>query len=409
MQVSGLSIAWILAIGSFALMALAVAYTVMMVHSHQRIAQLQHAKLEELSRSEEKYRNLFDNSLAGILLLRTDTLTILDSNSAFLAMFRCKDQAEAELCVARFPQFVLDVIRQSLAQDRMIERFEFQSTRSDGEEIWMLLSARSANTDHVAQAVVIDITEKKQMEARFIQSQRMESIALLTGGLAHDLQNVLAPIDMSVHLLRKRTRSKSTLAIVNAVEESARNGLKLLRNILTYGRGTWGQRKEMSVRSILRETLRVARRQSTARIHVERRWGHQKRCVLADADQMRQVFLNLIVNAIDAMPHGGVLKVEASDTELAQHQLVSFPDVEAGSYVVVSVADSGMGIAPDEVGKIFEPFYTTKERKGGTGLGLSIAYGIVRSHHGFIAVTSALGKGTTFRVYLPAHSNNNVA
>jgi two-component system cell cycle sensor histidine kinase/response regulator CckA len=192
------------------------------------------------------------------------------------------------------------------------------------------------------------------------------------------------------------------LAILNAVEESARSGLDLVKNILTYGRGISGERATVNIDQVLDQVLSIVQHGLPELIRVERRWNGEKLCVLGDVNQLKQVFLNLCVNARDAMPAGGVLTVEIADVGCDENLLEYFPDADRVPYVVASVMDTGKGIREEDLDKIFEPFYTTRELGNGTGLGLSIAEGIVKSHRGFITVQSVVGEGTTFRVYLPA-------
>jgi len=247
-----------------------------------------------------------------------------------------------------------------------------------------------------------DITEKKRLESQFIRAQKMESIALLTGGMAHDLQNILAPIAMSVDLLRRKVSGESGLAILKAVEESARSGLELVKNIMTYGRGISGERITLDVGQVLDQVLNMVEHGLSETIRVEQKLNGQAGYISGDINQLKQVFLNLCVNARDAMPAGGVLSIEVANVDSDESLLEYYPDADPGPYVVVSVTDTGRGIPEDDLDRIFEPFFTTRERGEGTGLGLSIAQGIVKSHKGFITVKSVLDQGTTFRVYLPA-------
>jgi two-component system cell cycle sensor histidine kinase/response regulator CckA len=278
--------------------------------------------------------------------------------------------------------------------------------RKDGKEI--LVESRWRSIEKVSRGktfiliVNSDITEKKRVEAQFIRAQKMESIALLTGGMAHDLHNILAPIAMSIPLLGKKLSDKSSLAILHAVEQSAQSGLDLVKNILTYGRGIVGERVALSVDQILDQVLNIVTQGSSTAIGVERKWNGQSALVSGDMNQLKQVFLNLCVNARDAMPSGGTLTVEFELGESDENLLEFYPDADPGPYVVVTVSDTGKGIPEEDLDRIFEPFFTTKEQEEGTGLGLSIAQGIVKSHNGFITVGSVINRGTTFRVYLPA-------
>jgi hypothetical protein len=212
---------------------------------------------------------------------------------------------------------------------------------------------------------------------------------------------------MSAHLLKKRLSGKSSLAIMRAVEKSARSGIELVQSILTYGRGIIGERKHIQVGRMLVQVLDAVRHGQWQNVRIERKLKAKRWPVSGDSNQLKQVFRNLCVNALESMPQGGLLTVESSDVVLEGDRLDEAPNAETSHYVLVSVSDAGVGIPHEDLYKIFEPFFTTKERTGGTGLGLSVAYGIVKSHGGFIKVESAMGSGTTFHVYLPAVSEKS--
>jgi signal transduction histidine kinase len=220
--------------------------------------------------------------------------------------------------------------------------------------------------------------------------------------MAHDLQNVLAPVAMSIPLLRSKVSDESGRAILNAVEESAHSGLELVKNILTYGRGIAGERVTLNLGHILDQVLNIVKQGLPESVRIEWKLECPSWSVSGDRNQLRQVFLNLCVNARDAMPAGGVLTVEIANVESDESLLEYHPDADLGPYVVVSVTDTGKGIPEEDLERIFEPFFTTREQGEGTGLGLSIAHGIIKSHKGFITVKSVVDEGTTFRVYLPA-------
>jgi signal transduction histidine kinase len=223
----------------------------------------------------------------------------------------------------------------------------------------------------------------------------------LTGGLAHDLQNVLAPVAMSIGLLRDELKDETSLAVLRAVEESAQSGLQLVKNILTYGKGVVGERVSVDVSDVLKQVLKILEGGLPPTIAVDEDIIGANWIVRGDPSQLKQVFLNIFVNARDAMPDGGVLGLKIEDCFFDNDDLDNYPEAHRGRYAVVSITDSGVGISENNIDKIFEPFFTTKEGGEGTGLGLSIVLGIVRSHGGFISVDSIEHQGTTFRVYLP--------
>jgi PAS domain S-box-containing protein len=253
-----------------------------------------------------------------------------------------------------------------------------------------------------------DITEKKRLEAQFLRVQRMESIGTLAGGIAHDLNNVLTPITMAIRMLRDEVSSPSAQQILNTLEASAHRGAGIVQQVLSFARGVDGERTIFQIKHPLTEVVTIARDTFPRSIHVTFRINKDLWPIVGDPTQLHQVFLNLCVNARDAMPHGGRLQVEAENTAIDSNYAQMQPEAIPGPYVVVTIADTGVGIPPDLLDKVFEPFFTTKEVGKGTGLGLSTVLGIVRSHGGFLNVYSEVGKGTRFKVHLPAVEASSV-
>jgi two-component system cell cycle sensor histidine kinase/response regulator CckA len=246
-----------------------------------------------------------------------------------------------------------------------------------------------------------DITEKRKLEAQFLRAQRLESIGTLAGGIAHDLNNVLTPILVSLKMLRE-LKGATPEEVLDTLEASAHRGAGIVQQVLSFARGMEGEKSILNIKHPLNEVLKIAKdvfpRTVEIRTHVDTDlWP-----VNGDATQLHQVFMNLVVNARDAMAEGGRLRVEARNTDLDENYARMQPEAKAGPYVLVTFNDSGSGIPPAVLPKIFEPFFTTKDVGKGTGLGLSTALGIVRSHGGFVSVYSELGKGSSFKIYLPA-------
>ncbi len=250
-----------------------------------------------------------------------------------------------------------------------------------------------------------DITEKKKLEAHFMRAQRMESIGTLAGGIAHDLNNVLTPILMSIKLLRDELGDGSGQELLDTLESSAHRGAGIVQQVLSFARGVEGERAIFQPKHPLNEVIKIAKDIFPPLIHIRSKIAKDLWPVYGDPTQVHQVFMNLFVNARDAMPHGGRLQVDAENTVVDESYSRMQADAKAGPYVVISISDSGTGIAPGVLPKIFEPFFTTKEVGKGTGLGLSTAMAIVKSHGGFFNVYSEMGKGTSFKVHLPAASD----
>ena len=247
-----------------------------------------------------------------------------------------------------------------------------------------------------------DVTELRSMELQLIRAQRMAGLGLLAGGIAHDLNNILTPIMLSIDTLKGTIDHPATRSVLETIEISARRGSGIVQQALSYARGMEGQRIEIQPRYLLQETEHIIRDTFPKNIRLKFSCPHDIWTISGDPTQLQQALLNLCVNARDAMPDGGSLTVGAKNHLVDEHYVAMNQEGRPGMYVVISVADSGAGIPESIVGQIFEPFFTTKEIGRGTGLGLSSLQTIVRSHDGFTHIYSEPGHGATFKVYLPA-------
>ncbi len=269
------------------------------------------------------------------------------------------------------------------------------------ESSWTLIRDHEGRPKSVL-GINTDITEKKKIEAQFLRAQRMESIGTLAGGIAHDLNNILAPIMMSIDILKARNADEEAEKILEAIGVSAQRGADIVRQVLSFARGVEGRRIEIQPKHLLRELAQIIQDTFPKEIHLDFCAAQDTWTIAGDPTQVHQVLLNLCVNARDAMPEGGNLSVRAENCVLDEHYAALNIHAKPGRYVKISVTDAGMGIPPENLDKIFEPFFTTKELNKGTGLGLSTVIAIVKSHHGLINVYSEPGKGTVFHIYFPA-------
>ncbi len=249
-----------------------------------------------------------------------------------------------------------------------------------------------------------DITERKSLEQQFLRAQRMESLGTLAGGIAHDLNNVLAPIMMSIDLLKLKERDSMQMNILSTIETSVKRGADLVKQVLYFARGVAGEQLAVQVGHQLHEIEKIAQDTFPKNIRLISAIPADLWTILGDVTQLDQVLLNLCVNARDAMPHGGTLTLTASNMMLDEHYVGMNPEARPGPHVLIQVEDTGTGIPPAVLDRIFEPFFTTKELGKGTGLGLSTTLGIVKNHGGFIRVYSEAGMGSKFCVYLPAQT-----
>jgi len=283
---------------------------------------------------------------------------------------------------------------------------EIKQRARDGRELtihsrWTLVR----EPDGRPKAILIvnsDITDKKQLESQLLRSQRLESIGTLASGLAHDLNNVLAPIMMAVHYIKDNTEDEGMKACFQTLETCSRRGADIIRQVLMFARGVEGERILLNPKHLIQEMQRIATETFPRSIEINTRIPRQPCILLGDATQIQQVIMNLCVNARDAMASGGVLTIGLEKKELDAANVHLHPKAKVGTYVVISVKDTGTGVRPELVDKIFDPFFTTKPLGQGTGLGLPTVLGIAENHGGFVHLETRMGAGTTFEVYLPA-------
>ena len=254
-------------------------------------------------------------------------------------------------------------------------------------------------------AINTDVTHQKLLEQQFLRAQRMESIGTLAGGIAHDLNNILAPILMSIHLLKEAVPDPEDQAVLRTIEVSARRGADLIRQVLSFARGVEGKRHQVRVADVFRDLEHILSETVPRNIAIQSTLADDLWPIQADPTQLQQVLLNLCVNARDAMPTGGRIGISAENVRLDEHYAAMNIDARVGPYVKLEVEDNGVGIDPAILDRVFDPFFTTKPVGEGTGLGLATTQAIVKSHGGFIRVYSEHGKGTRFRIYLPADTS----
>ena len=283
---------------------------------------------------------------------------------------------------------------------------EIQRARRDGKVLDLLVSA-APTYDAEGEldgflTVATDVTEYKSIERQLLRTQRMESVGALAGGIAHDLNNVLAPIRMSLQLLRERTNDPIARRTLDSLEVCVGRGADLIRQILTFARGVQGERIPVQMRHIVKDTQEVILQTMPKSVAIEADIPADLWMVTGDATQLQQVFMNLCLNARDAMPNGGNLSIRARNVLLDEGDIASSLGLAPGPYLFVEVSDTGSGIPPEIQAKVFEPFFTTKDVGHGTGLGLSTVAAIVRNHGGRINLYSEVGRGASFKVYFPA-------
>lgn len=247
----------------------------------------------------------------------------------------------------------------------------------------------------------LDVTEHRNIEAQLLQSQKMESIGTLAGGVAHDFNNILTVIMSCVAMLRsKPDDQKRNRQLIDLIDSSSQRAANLTRNLLAFSRKQHILMRQFDLNSVISSMHDFLKQIIGEDVTLTVELFEHELPVLADQGQIEQVVMNLVGNARDAMPEGGILKIQTGVMQF-DRQMLAEGIVISGNYVSLKITDSGIGIAPCEQKRIYEPFYTTKEVGKGTGLGLSMAHGIIRQHNGWITMESEIGKGTSFTIYLP--------
>ncbi len=283
---------------------------------------------------------------------------------------------------------------------------EIQQLTRDKRELtidarWTVINDRTGHPKSIL-AINTDVTERKKIEGQFMRAQRLESIGTLAAGIAHDLNNILAPIMMSIDILKTTATDAETKSILNTIEVSSQRGADIVKQVLSFARGLEGQRVEVHPKNLVKDIDHIIRNTFSKAISLRVQVTDNSWTLLGDPTQLHQILLNLCVNARDAMPDGGTLTIAVDNVVLDSQYAAMNPQAQVGPYVAITVTDTGTGISREIQNKIFDPFFTTKELGHGTGLGLSTVMAILKSHNGFVTVYSEKGRGTSFKVYLPA-------
>jgi len=370
------------------------------VQSKRREMASKQREIEELAKRERKYRNLFENSLAGMVRISI-SWDVLEANHALLEMFGVKKPEEVKQIFGSILIADRDQILETLKNQGTLKNFEVTIQRFDKTEACISFSGTLFSDEGYVEGVLIDVTERKRLEAKQLRAQRIESIGVLASGMAHDLKNLLVPVKMAAELMERRHGDQKDKSMLISIRHSAEQSINLVQEVLAFVRGVEGLHIPLHAADLLRRALSVIQETLPSHIEVDSTIPNNSAIVFGDETQLRQVLVNLINNAKDAMPDGGCLSVTLQREVVNKTMAEAIPNADEGNYLVWSIGDTGVGIPSEQIGKIFEPFYTTKEISKGTGLGLSIVAGIIKGHKGFITVESIVDRGTTFHVYLP--------
>jgi PAS domain S-box-containing protein len=374
-----------------------------------------HENITARKRAGDRFRRLVESNAQGVFFWGVNG-AITGANDAFLGLtgYSRADVADGLAnWVAMTPPDFVERDRRSIAEVAargVCTPYEKEYIRKDGTLVPVFIGvANFEDSPEEGVCFVLDLTERKKLEQQFLRAQRMEGIGTLAGGIAHDLNNVLSPIMMSLEVLRMRFPGAENREMLDILSASAERGADMVRQVLSFARGVEGRRMEVQIKHVIQDIAKIARETFLKNIQVRTNVPKDLWTVMGDPTQLHQVLLNLCVNARDAMPNGGKLTISAENVTLDAHYAGLNIEARPGPYVFVEVEDNGCGIPPGIMEKIFDPFFTTKEVGKGTGLGLSTSLAIVKSHGGFIRVYSEMGKGTKFHINLPARTAESAA
>ncbi len=362
--------------------------------------------LAELGEVEDRFLRLFDIAPVGIVIVDSEA-KILEVNDAFRQRFHenaVRGENFVSLVAQDYRNDVRRKITDALGQNRQDGHTEIQI--GSGENVCsaqlFVARIREANTASVV-LYLVDITEQKNLELQFAQSQKMQAVGQLAGGIAHDFNNLLtAIIGYSDLLLGRHHAGDPSFSDIHQIKQNASRAANLVRQLLAFSRQQTLKPKVVSLTDMLAELNNLLRRLLGDRVELTMTHGRNLGMIKADQGQLENVIINLAVNARDAMgPNGGAIRIRTENVSASAARALDHAWMPPGDCVLIEVADNGPGIPKEIVGKIFEPFFTTKEVGKGTGLGLSTAYGIIKQQGGNIYVLSEPGHGAVFKIYLP--------
>ena len=385
---------------------------VLMFVSQQIAAAIERKRaLDSLRESEERYRLLFERNLAGVYRV-TLTGRILECNDALAHMYGYRSREELANCnVADLhpDEALRQEFREALFEFRTLANYERRGRRKDGSPVWTLenaaLIADETAGEVIIEGTVTDMTERKLLEEQLRQSQKMEAIGQLAGGIAHDFNNLLTTVlGYSNMALNRLSPNEPVREEIEEIQKAGERAANLTRQLLTFSRKQLFEPRILDVNALIADWTRMLGRMIGEHIRLDMQLEPSLGSIRADPGQFEQVLVNLVVNARDAMPDGGTLTIRTQNVDVDLSSTRSHYGAPPGTWIVLAVVDTGVGIDAETQKRIFEPFFTTKEKPHGTGLGLATVYGIVTQSGGQVFVDSEPGHGATFSIYLPRHT-----
>lgn len=363
--------------------------------------------LEKLRQSEERFAKAFRSSPLAITISTRAEGRYLDINDQFLRMTGYRREEVVGRTVNELNVWLEPLERtamiQQLAETGRVEGFEAKLGTRSGDIRIAIVSAELIDLDGQSCVLAInhDVTEGKRLEEQFRQAQKMEAVGRLAGGIAHDFNNMLSVIMGYSELLQERFESGPSRKAVDEIKKAADRAASLTRQLLAFSRRQVLSPRVLNLNAIIDNLTTMLNHMIGEDIELVVSHGAGLGSVKADPAQVEQIIMNLVVNARDAMPHGGKVVISTSNADLNDSDAHENPSVRPGSYVLLAVSDAGCGMSEEIKLHAFEPFFTTKEPGKGTGLGLSMVYGVINQSGGCILIDSQVGKGTTFKIYLP--------
>jgi PAS domain S-box-containing protein len=370
-----------------------------------------------LRSSETLFRSVWENSVDGMRLTDQNG-TIVAVNDAYCQMVGLThEELEGKVFTMVYASNVnweqlLLAHRDQFASGRLPEKYTREYILHNGRQVYFEVAdsfVESGGKPRLLLSLFRDVTNQKRLEEQFRQSQKMEAIGQLAGGVAHDFNNILTVVLGHASLLALQPLDHKSLASAQQIKEAAERAAGLTRQLLAFGRKQLARPRPIDLNQIVGNLSKMLKRLLGEDISLQLNFSSEPALIEADPVMVEQVLMNLSVNSRDAMPRGGQLIVAVSQRVVDDFHASQFVDAYPGKFICLSHTDTGCGIPPENLTRIFEPFFTTKELGKGTGLGLATVFGIIKQHRGWLEVESELEKGTTFHVYLPATGSPNAA
>ena len=362
---------------------------------------------DALVESEVKFRSLFDLSPQAIALVHRESSAIVDVNDKFCQLFKFQREdiiGQSPVDLGLYTKTKRNQFTSNLEKTGKLIGFKMNFTVGDGSVLNTLMFSRLINIEGEGYILTIfhDLSEQKRLESQLQQAQKMEAIGALAGGIAHDFNNILAAITGYIELAMLSDDPQHRNNELKEALKASSRAKDLVKQILAFSRQTDEERMPVRVGLVVKEAVKFLRATIPTTIEIKTRNNEKSGVVLANSVELHQIIMNLCTNAVHAIGEKeGILEIDVQNTEIDHTQKDDLIGLDPGAYTKVSISDTGVGIHPEVLKRIFDPYFTTKEKGVGTGLGLAVVHGIVKKYGGAIKVDSKPGKGSTFHIHLP--------